>query len=725
MKKYFNYAFLGAIALSGMYVFTACSSSDDTLAEQPKVENNPTYDPVTKSVTTKFVLNVSSAATTRQSSAIVQKDANFRGMQDAKLVGLATGKASTFLAPYLGEASTTNWVSGEGVKTKVYDLGTLYGTTAVDNTGDKNEKESSHRVVELTLPVTTDAMLIYGRAIPDENVAQNGKVTMPASYAAPENITFGLVPRLEESNAYQQTCNFAALIFNRILLSEVAAHALPASPTPRNGYTQKADMPELKWRVIGTKTDAQIDALAPLQQNLALAYKVIRDTYKTSSVHAGSSASICNIIDDIYSIANSVANATATNDDELNAQRLADVILARIGYYFNRNSTPTNFKNLGELATETSPIHYLVLNGAAAESDFTGNGKYAKVTSAYLQGYPGVFNLPEGVAQLTFDDFVEATPITGGFVFKTLANSSSLIDINATLDPSKYTYPAELLYFDNSLLRVSDNEVAAADYPNGYSKWDDNNGAAEGDGWTGWDIAPVTSTTRSVAVKNNINYGVAMLATNVTYDTNVSDFLDNHPAQDNFTFKENDIKAFTLTGVLIGGQYKNVGWNFIRKNEETTNKNFVIYDSKIANGSVPTAAPNYTLVFDNYESTPTGVRVALEFKNTSDKDIYGLGGMIPKGGTFYLAGELKLSSNTETIAWPSYYAIPPYTAAGATTETKRVFIQDYLTTATFKIGAESLKNAYTTVPDLRASQISLGLSVDLNWRPGLNFNVDF
>jgi hypothetical protein len=87
---------------------------------------------------------------------------------------------------------------------------------------------------------------------------------------------------------------------------------------------------------------------------------------------------------------------------------------------------------------------------------------------------------------------------------------------------------------------------------------------------------------------------------------------------------------------------------------------------------------------------------------------------------------LDLSSNTETITWPSYYAIPPYTAEGKTDETKkRVFIQDYLTTATFKIGKESLKNAYTTIPDLRASQISLGLSVDLNWRQGLNFNVDF
>ena len=720
MKKYFIYALSGAIALTSMHAFTACSSSDDTLAEQPKVEDNPTYDPVTKSVTTKFVLNVSSAATTRQSSAIVQKAANFRGMQDATLIGLATGKANTFLAPYNGETTQTDWTTGSNTKAKVYDLGTLYGSTAVDNTGDKNKDESSHRVVELTLPVTTDAMLVYGRAIPDDNVALNGKVTMPASYAAPEGITFGLVPRLEDSEAYTQTCNLAALIYNRILLSEVAAHALPATPSPRNGYTQKANMPALKWREIGTKTQAQIDALAPLQQNLALIYKVIRDTYSNgTSIHAGSAASICNTIDDIYSVAKSVADATATNDDELNAQRLADVIITRIGYYFNRTTTPTTFQNLGEVNDDGTPKHALVTNNAAEEADFATGGKYAKVDSYHLQGYPHAFNLPDGVAQLTFTDFVEGSEITGGFVFKTLENSTSLLDLGTTLNPAKYTYPAELLYFDNSLLRVNDNEVAAGNYPNGYNVWDTN-------AWTGWVTGPVASTTRSVAVKNNINYGVAMLSSMVTYDAEIGDnFEDNHPAADNVKFEVNDIKKFTLTGVLIGGQYQNVGWNFVRTNEEATNKNFVIYDNQIADGAIPTVSPNYTLVFDNFEDAPTNVLVALEFKNDSDKDIYGLGGMIPKGGTFYLAGTLNLAGNTETITWPDHYAIPPYDGSGQSTKTKRVFIQDYLTSATFKIGANSLKNAYTTIPDLRASQISLGLSVDLQWRPGLNFNVDF
>ena len=32
MKKYFNYAFASAIVLLGANVFTACSSSEDTIA---------------------------------------------------------------------------------------------------------------------------------------------------------------------------------------------------------------------------------------------------------------------------------------------------------------------------------------------------------------------------------------------------------------------------------------------------------------------------------------------------------------------------------------------------------------------------------------------------------------------------------------------------------------------------------------------------------------------
>ena len=39
-----------------------------------------------------------------------------------------------------------------------------------------------------------------------------------------------------------------------------------------------------------------------------------------------------------------------------------------------------------------------------------------------------------------------------------------------------------------------------------------------------------------------------------------------------------------------------------------------------------------------------------------------------------------------------------------------------------KFGPNSLKYAYLTVPDLRASSLTLGLSVDIKWKPGITYN---
>jgi len=74
------------------------------------------------------------------------------------------------------------------------------------------------------------------------------------------------------------------------------------------------------------------------------------------------------------------------------------------------------------------------------------------------------------------------------------------------------------------------------------------------------------------------------------------------------------------------------------------------------------------------------------------------------------------------ITWPTNYALPPYDASGNTIKQRRVFMQDYMTSATFVINETSLQHALVSVPDLRSGQISLGLSVDLQWRTGLTFN---
>ena len=728
MKKYLSFACVSAIALAGVCSFTACSSEEEVVTAAA-VEDNPTYDAVAKTVTTQFVLNVSSATngTTRQSSDIVQKNSNFRGMKDAKLIGLATN--NTYLAPYAGETTTTDWTATSGVKSKMYDLGTLYGSNAVSNTGTNNKDNSSHRVVELTLPLTTDAMLVYGRAIPSGTDEENGKVVYNV-VSAPENITFDLVSRLGDNNAaYTQTCNLAALILNRIMLSEVAARAYSAgneyqtTVSGTDGYKQTADLTALSWRGLGASTST----LSPLEENLATLYKSITGfTTSTTAIRSGSASSILAMVKDTYKIVKSVYNATPTNDSELNAQRLAETIMARIGYYFiiDDGGNVSSFKTVGTPTTENTIAYALVHNNIVSEDTYNNN--YGNVTNTLFTTFPTSFKLPAGVSQLYFTPYSATTgAATDGFTYNN--PGQSLIEISSTLYPDKYMYPSELLYFDNSRLRVNDAEKAAGDYPNGYNVWDTESK------WSGWEIGKVKSTTRSVAVKNNINYGVAMLQTKVVLKEGVTAFKDNCSAivttEDDQTLSAAQVKAFTLTGVLIGGQYKKLGWNYIAKAGASSNDNYIIYDNAIANnGAIPSDEnPNYTIVFDNYKAggDQENVLVALEFQNGNDKDFYGKGGIVTKGSTFYLVGKLDLSeaTNTSSFAWPTTYAIPPYTS-GATTETKRVFVQDYMTTATFTINEESLKNAYNTVPDLRATQTSLGLSVDLNWRQGLNFGVD-
>ena len=721
MKKKLLFAFVGAIALSGAVGITSCSSSDDTMAE-----NNPNFNPTKNEVTTQFVLNVSSATSgsTRQSATIVQRNANFRGMQDAKLIGLATGNSS-YLAPYGGGTTVTDWTA-TGTKAKVYDLGTLYGASAVSNEGTNNADNSSRRILELTLPLTTDAMLVYARAITTGTDEENGKVTVNMT-ANPENITFDLTPRLgDRQTSYDETCNLAALIINRILKSEVAEAA--AGSYTHAGHTNVAALPAISWRGIG-KTLKDGGTLPPLQENLASVYNAIT-TLGTDEVRAGSASAVCSMICHIYeTLKKTLEDATPTTDGELNAQRLAEVIKGRVDNYFQVGSTEaaTEYRNIGNASTPNTIVNGLVTVASVMTSE-QYNSQFSHVEHDDLMGLPTSYKLPLGAAQLFFTDFIEETG-AGGFSYKN--PSTSLLDLSATIDPAHYMYPSELLYFDNSSLYVSSVGKQTDEYPNGYNTWDTWE-------WTttkGWANGAVSSTTRSVAVKNNINYGVAMLQTKVAL--NGTSFSDNRnaivPTEADQVLTEADVKGMQLTGIIVGGQNHRLGWNYLAKANATTDWDYAIFDNQIESATIPTGA-NYTMVFDNYHSgaqaDQTDVLVALEFQNNSGKDFYGKGNLVRQGGKFYLIGKLTLGDNRigtangssgDATAWPTYYPIPPYTAAGASQEITRVFIQDYLTTATFKIGANSLKNAFVTVPDLRSTQTSLGLSVDLNWREGLDF----
>ena len=712
MKKNLMFAMIGAIALTGAVGLTSCSSSDDVAADV-----NPNYNPETNEVNVQFVLNVAANTgdnTTRQGAATVQKNNNFRGLKDAKLIALKTGNPA-WLAPFDGSSSTSM-----GVKT--FELGTLYTSSQILTPDAQNPGSRSNRILQLSLPTGMDAMLVYARAIQSGVTEEDGKVEMDVT-TAPENTTFSLQSRLgQNGTTYQHVLDLSVTIFNFIMDARISDVAAGAGEEIK-GYKNVAAITGFTWRSLGD-TKAIVDGLTGLPEILGKDYLAITTltdltavpptTQTPNEYRAGSSEAVRHLIYHIYTDCIGILGATATTDEEYAAQLLAKEIKGRIDNYFTSPDNETSIAFKSVTATGTGSLQNN-LNTDLSIADF--NTRFSGVTDVYMAGFPSSFGLPDGVALMTIDN-------DDNFTYE-ITNTTTLLD--GMTDVSKYMYPAELLYFDNSALRCNTASVPANEYPDGYNTWD-------ADTWTGWTVGNpggiVSSSTRSVAVKNNINYGVAMLKTAVQLDgTSFNDNRNAFTGEANQALTESQVGGFKLTGVLVGGQNYQMGWNYLAKDPNTaTNWNYVVYDNKIENnGTIPTTVggENYTLLFDNYNSTDatqSDVLVALEFENNGVA-FYGEHNLIPVGGKFYLVGKLELGSNTiNTNQWDQYYPVPPYTNEGASQKITRIFIQDFMTSATFKIGANSLQKAFNTIPDLRSTQTSLGLSVNLEWKQGLVFD---
>lgn len=337
----------------------------------------------------------------------------------------------------------------------------------------------------------------------------------------------------------------------------------------------------------------------------------------------------------------------------------------------------------------------------------TGTDGY--VTLAYkatgdVSKYPNNINLPDGAVQLTFD-------ATTKFAYATTSNLTGI----QQLDAAKICFPASIYYFQSSDLAATAVELDASKWPTSTTAWtgttapwlkDASNLA---DGWT----ASVQPTTRSIAMRQNINYGVANLAT--TVKCGAASLADNtgltvtDPSE--FAGKVAvPAEGFPVTGLLIGGQPTKVGFNF----QPTSDAEYVqtIYDNNLTgivakNGAA--SATNYTIVLPNDNGRGVAdqnkVNVAIELTNNSSVAFRGADGIIPAGGKFYLVGQLDPDAKTiEGVTNPA------------------VFMSDYKTTLNLTI--KSLKNAYNTIPDLRSTKLQLGLSVDLDWQTGIQFDVN-
>lgn len=518
---------------------------------------------------------------------------------------------------------------------------------------------------------------------------------------------------------------------------------------------------------------------APLVEAMGSAYNALTTIKQNGEeglkeLRAGSSSSVLRVCQDLYAIAERCAHSTPTSWSEQCAKLMAEQLESRMKSFFVMKEGQLTFlrdgngaidivklKEANRSATQNTPWASQVdlVNQYLDKEYFYDTSDQSNI----IYGFPINVGLPYGAAIMTCTTTGQAEGVKG--VVKPAENRhvdmfEYTTDIpaygmgGATFPIMNYRYPPELMYFGNSSIRVSNEAKDGNAYPMTVAAWNNE------DEWAGWTKnGSVTSSTRSVAMTNNINYGTALLKSEVKYADGVTELQDNnaklHPGEDNNKIPANGL---LVTGIIIGGQPDVVGWDYVRRpdNAETfvegydeTEKKFtggdytknpfdkMVYDRVVGGYTVgSTATPIYTLLWDNYDATKPAddqndVYVAVELLNYTDKDFWGELNLVRKGGVFYLVGKIDLSTAKNlNDAFKSGisrtdYCYPPFNPTnGATIEAPRVFMQDYMTTATLKLSATSLQHAYVTVPDLRSSQISLGVSIDMEWKPGLVFDVE-
>ena len=305
-------------------------------------------------------------------------------------------------------------------------------------------------------------------------------------------------------------------------------------------------------------------------------------------------------------------------------------------------------------------------------------GNDAPYTLTTTLTYPQNMNMPDGAASVTFSK--DNTP-------HFTAGQTGVVSSYPTISMSSICYPASLYYTVSTPALTTTDETVS--WPNSVTAWET--------AFSGWGNT-VTAATRTIALDNPIQYGVAKLESTVKLSSNSLEDADGTMVS--------VPSGFPVTGILVGGQPVKADWDLKPANSDAMSN--TIYDKNVVSGMKATttaSSKNYTLVMDNYQTTAQTVFVAIELKNDTKNDFQGADGIVPAGGTFYLIGTLDPKDKT----------------LDGFTGTPYVFMQDSTTTANFTIS--SLKNAYNTIPDLRASQLQLGLAVDLTWKTGLSFDV--
>lgn len=743
-------------------------------------EINPTYDPVANTVNTQFIVNVSTGTgdpKTKQSAVDVQAGGqNFRGITAAHILTYNLNYTGVGGAHYLWKVDDPS-----SIAQRDYDMGDL--VTTADITDDDQRRILE---LALPLGTNTILIYGHAPITSTRDAQGYVKYSGTALNTSLSNVSFTLANRMTDSLAFKQGCDLFGRILTGIMNSGLVVQSadmgykVPQGSSPKdNTYAfwwpitddsktwSTADGEEnkhagytlykgsIRWKDYGDLYASDPTSMRPLEEILGEAYNqvmTLKGTEPKTELRAGAAVTICRLVLDMYNVVARVLNAEPTTAREYIATLLAQEIVDRAAYFFEYNASlrVMNFKPRADIM---DAVDLLVPDRSAndypkvTEDFFYHKNTGESDTRADNLGFPSNLNLPVGSAIMQFRTVGPPNNPKQQYIVVTYPMKIPAYGMgsdNPGVSVTNYRFPAELVYYSNSSIRTSDEAVdKQTGYPAKSANW--NNESF----WNAqiWNKTEVEASTTSVAVSKTINYGTALLKSRFAYSE--STIHDNnggvHQQETDNIISVDSGNKFKVTGILIGGMNDEVGWNFLAKSTEGFNK--MIYDRFGDNSffippytddpDARVSLPVYTCVWDNYDpgkapNQQSKVYVGLELVNNTGQDIWGELNLIRNGGTFYLVGELdptaegvtdNLKKNGVLDLSRADCFYPPFDNEGKTINAPRVFMQDYMTSVTFKFGPQSLKHAYVTMPDLRAGQISLGMSVDLKWESGLDFNV--
>ena len=286
MKKLFNLALFGAIALTGAVGFSSCSSSSD------EVIDNPDYNPETNSVKTQFAISIptsGSQASTRMDGDGAPNSGVFKGIKGINLYPMSATAAPS------GLATATSAIS-----TPITSLGDI-AVAGLDQTGSNNNFKGKV-YSEVDIPVGTKAFLFYGE-ISNE---KGGDLTPSyGTSGTTANINFSLAPIQNATFAtLSDTQGTAVLTALNGIIAELAAQETAAVTAT---HASAAHLNSVLQSFQSLKAGSA-NSVRAFVQNVYNQLTEIGTTYDANTY----TGAVQNKIDDYFTVGGSSPNFTLT-----------------------------------------------------------------------------------------------------------------------------------------------------------------------------------------------------------------------------------------------------------------------------------------------------------------------------------------------------------------------------------------------------------------------------